>query len=178
MRVVRDDEAGLVLWLAPGTQVVDFAVPGYASCHDVPFDIRFSADPPHVMVRRSWKGAGTLAIVVPETGFSTWLFWDEAGFLGWYLNLENIHRRTESAIFTSDHTLDVWIDVQGRPSMKDEAELDGAVTHRSMTPNQASVIRSNGEKAAAWAAATPWPMDPIWTAWKPDPSWPPPPLPG
>lgn len=180
MRVVRDDEDGLILWLAPGTEIIDFAVPGYASCHDVPFDIRFAAPgrrPPHVMVRRSWQGAGVLAAVVPDAALSAWLFWGDSGFVGWYLNLENIHRRSSNALFTSDHTLDVWIDGHGAVTMKDADELDGAVAHGSITPDQASRIRSNGELAVSWAAARPWPLEAEWTTWQPDPSWDPATLP-
>jgi hypothetical protein len=35
-----------------------------------------------------WQGDGVLILGRPGRAHSIWLFWDDRGFAGWYINLE------------------------------------------------------------------------------------------
>ncbi|KRF46561.1 hypothetical protein ASG96_00460 [Terrabacter sp. Soil810] len=76
MRVVRDDERGLVAWLAPGTVQLTKRYADGSDLRDVPMGERFLRDAQRVQARSRWRGAGILRIAPVEVPWSVWLFWD------------------------------------------------------------------------------------------------------
>ena len=112
LRVVRDDERGLVAWLPAGSEVL---VP-------VPVDgkgLRERSLAERVVLEyemhvRSWRGDGILRIAPAGKPWSLWYFWnDEGGFEGHYVNIELVHERPvsgEPRVHTRDLTLDLWIE--------------------------------------------------------------------
>ncbi|AKU16542.1 hypothetical protein VV02_12855 [Luteipulveratus mongoliensis] len=172
MRVVRDDEAGLVVWLAPGTRCLVGRYPDGSGGHSGPLERRFLRAHEIVQARVAWHGAGTLRIAPTGKPWSVWLFHDEDGtFAGWYVNLENPCQRDGSDVFTTDHILDLWIEADGTINMKDEDELQAATEQGRLTPAEADEIRTYGEAARASYVAGDWPFDRAWTTWHPDPAW-------
>lgn len=77
-RVVRDDEQGLVLWLAPGTQVLRAVLADGRDIRDVPMTQRFDYYR-HGRATRpdTWRGQGILVIAPPDVPWSVWLFWTD-----------------------------------------------------------------------------------------------------
>lgn len=78
--------------------------------------------------------------------WSVWLFWSEAtdddwSFAGWYVNLENAHRRANAATYSSDHVLDVEIAADGAIRLKDEDEVEAATEQGRIAPAEAEQIR-------------------------------------
>ncbi|KRF45710.1 hypothetical protein ASH01_07860 [Terrabacter sp. Soil811] len=185
MRVVRDDERGLVAWLAPGTVHLTKRCADGSDLRDVPMGERFLRDARRVQARTRWHGAGILRIAPVGVPWSVWLFWDVPDgidpadpsghdaweFGGWYVNLETTHQRCGAETFTGDHVLDLWIEADGTVNVKDADELVAAVEQGRGTPHQADAIRHNAEHARASFAARDWPFADEWTRWRPDPTW-------
>jgi hypothetical protein len=75
MRVGRDDDAGLVAWLAPGTAILRPALAGGAELRSVPLAERFDY-PRHGRATRldTWQGQGVLKIAPTAAPWSVWLF--------------------------------------------------------------------------------------------------------
>jgi len=185
MRVVRDDERGLVAWLAPGTVQLTKRYADGSDLRDVPMGERFLRDAQRVQARTRWRGAGILRIAPADAPWSVWLFWDVPEehdpadpaahdsweFGGWYVNLETAHQRAGHETFTGDHVLDLWIEADGTINVKDADELEAAVEQGRVTAGQARAIRLNGEHGRASFARGDWPFHDEWTRWRPDPAW-------
>ena len=189
MRVVRDDERGLVAWLAPGTVHLTKRYADGSDLRDVPMGERFLRDAQRVQARTRWRGAGILRIAPAGLPWSVWLFWDVADddgasidptdpaaydrweFDGWYVNLETAHRRAGHDTFTGDHVLDLWIEADGTVNVKDADELLAAVEQGRTSAEEAAAIRLNGDHGRASFAARDWPFADEWTRWRPDPTW-------
>lgn len=178
-RVVRDDERGLVIWLAPGTPVLRPVLADGRDIRDVPMSQRFDYYR-HGRATRldTWRGQGILGIVPPDLPWSVWLFWTEDWeFSGWYVNLESVQEHSEGESVTEDHILDLIVAPDRSVVWKDEDELKAAVLGRRFTDEQADQIRSDGRAATAVVAAWGAPFCDGWESWRPDPSWPVPALP-
>ena len=176
MRVVRDDERGLIAWLASGTPRLMPAPADGRSLRELPLDERFTRE--RVQARVAWHGPGVLFMSPTGKPWSVWLFWDEEGaFACWYVNLELPHRRDETSTWTGDHELDVVIEPDATLQLKDEDDLEAAVAAGVFTPVQAERIHQNAKLAGESFANADWPFAPEWQSWRPDPSWPLPELP-
>lgn len=70
MRVVRDDERGLVAWLAPETPQLTKRHPDGSDLRDVPIGERYVREPHRVQARSRWRGAGILRIAPAGTSTS------------------------------------------------------------------------------------------------------------
>lgn len=175
MTVVEDGPDWLVLWLAPGTPVIWSPLADGRDMRSAPLLERFTL--PRRPVARTWRGTGILKLVPRAAAYSCWLFWNADGsFRGWYGNLEAIQSRwsdgDQRIIDTTDHVLDVWRPPGGPPVWKDEDEF--AVTTGLpgfWSADEADVIRAEGERLMALAAAGDPPFDHTWTAFHPDPAW-------
>lgn len=180
MRVVRDDERGLVAWLAAGTTCLTWAWADGGAPRSVPLEERWTGQHRRVRAMSRWRGNGILRIAPAGQPWSVWLFWepgdaDSEGpadweFAGWYVNLENAHLRSGAETFTGDHVLDLWIEADGTIHVKDDDELDAAVTQGRGTTQQAAMIRHNAELARAAYGTREWYFDEAWTLWRPDPA--------
>ncbi|MCI1019339.1 DUF402 domain-containing protein [Microbacterium sp. C5A9] len=174
MRVVRDDERGLVAWLAPGTLQESQGAPDGRRVRTVPLERRWLE--PRIRIVEEWWGNGILRIAPAGAPWSVWLFWSDATgpewtFAGWYVNLENAHLRTDRDTYSSDHILDVEIEPDGSVSLKDEDEVIAAIEQGRLTGSQAAQIERHAGAAIESFRAGEWPFDPEWVRWRPDPSW-------
>jgi Protein of unknown function (DUF402) len=172
MTVVRDDEAGLVAWLAPGTPLIK---PVLTDGREVrlagPRDM-FIAD--RVLKLDVWRGTGILKVAPARKPWSVWHFWAADGtFRGWYVNLEAIHRRDTAARRTStvDHVLDLWVNPDRTVEWKDEDELEGAVASGRFTTAEAERIIADGHAADKEIAGWTSPFADGWPDWRPDADW-------
>lgn len=172
MTVVRDDEAGLVAWLAPGTPLIKpVLTDGREMRLAGPRDM-FTED--RVLKLDIWRGTGILKVAPIGKPWSVWHFWAADGtFRGWYVNLEAVHHRDAAARRTStvDYVLDLWVNPDRTVEWKDEDELEGAVAAGRFTAAEAERIIGDGHAAekevAAWAS----PFADGWQDWQPDPDW-------
>jgi hypothetical protein len=174
---VRDDARGLVAWLAQETEVLKSVLPTGGPPRSAPADIAFSVG--RASARGRWQGPGILRIAPSRVPWSVWLFWNDAGdFEGWYVNLEAVHRREGRHLFSCDHVLDVWIAADGGIRMKDEDELQAAVEQGLFTTTEKRQIEDDARAALRTFHAGGFPFDEPWPAWRPDPAWERPDLPG
>lgn len=174
MRVVRDDERGLVAWLAAGTRLEGMGAPDGQRIRTVPLAERWLVERTRIV--EEWWGNGVLRVAPAGVPWSVWLFWSEATgddwtFAGWYVNLENAHERTNTATYSSDHILDVEIGFDGEIGLKDEDELVEAVIQERVTAAEAEQIRRHADAAIASFHVGDWPFDRRWTMWRPDTAW-------
>lgn len=173
MRVVRDDERGLIAWLALGTRLEIAGGPDGRRLRNVPLEQRWLVKRTRIV--EEWWGGGVLRIAPAGMPWSVWLFWsaqdDDWEFAGWYVNLENAHHRLGSSTFSTDHVLDIEIEPDGEIIMKDEDELVEAVRQGRLAADEAMVIERNADAAIASFRAGDWPFDLEWTRWRPPPSW-------
>jgi hypothetical protein len=172
LRVVRDDERGLVAWLPSGSEMLASVPAGGGSLRDLPLDQRFSA--PRELWTRTWRGPGILRIAPTGRPWSIWYFSDDAGsFDGHYVNLELVHRRPADGrrVHTRDLILDLWLE-DGETWLKDADELAAAIGSGRYTAAQEAVVRELAEQARAeLIEPRAWPLDEGWEAWRPPSGW-------
>jgi hypothetical protein len=176
VRVVRDDDSCLVTWLESGTPVLRAVPADGRPIRERPLAERFTT-PKHFIVD-PWHGFGILRVAYPGQAHSSVLFRQPDGaFWGWYGNLEAPFRRTAFGVHTHDHALDVWFGADGAVHLKDEDELDAAVSVGFYTVDEAAAIRLEGERVRAAMQRRDAPYDGSWLDWRADPAWTTPELP-
>ena len=173
MRVVRDDERGLVAWLPTGSERRILIGTDGGGLRDRPVAER-------ALVRRkaalrTWTGHGILRIAPTGQPWSIWYFFTDDGvFAGHYVNLELTHERPADgsvATFSRDLVLDLWRDEEGT-WLKDADELEAAVAAGRFTPEQGAVVEAIGRQARAeLLQPRAWPLDEDWESWRPPPEW-------
>ena len=176
LRVLRDDEFGLVAWLPVGAPVLKIRRPdGTSLREDKP--TMFTTE--RIQTRETWERSSALRIVEPGGNWSTWCFFDgiTGEFQGWYVNLESPHTREGAITYTRDLVLDVVVDRDGNYSRKDEDELELAVQAGLFTVEEGEVITALADRAEAAIRAWGSPFCDGWENFKPDPAWPVPQLP-
>ena len=177
--VVQDRDGWLVVWIAPGTSLLTAVPADGRGLRDRPVEERFVC--PRVFGTTQWYGAGVLRLAREGDAHSSWLFRrpdDHAAVWGWYGNLEDPIRRSAAGVHTTDHVLDVWLDLTtGVVGWKDEDELEAAIAVNKFTPEDAAAIRAHGEVVFNLMERREPPYDGSWLDWTPDPGWPVPPLP-
>lgn len=176
MTVVRDDDDGLVAWLAAGTETLQARRPDGG---DLRADKSQLFKGERVGVRADWKYNDVLRIAPSGKPWSVWLFWsrDTGEFHGWYGNLEAPLRREGNVVLTRDHTLDVLIAPNGQHARKDEDELEIALGAGWYDQQEVEwILRAASELEAVIDAWGP-PFCDGWENFQPDPSWPVPELP-
>jgi hypothetical protein len=171
MRVVQDDQRGLIAWLAPGTLVLAPRLPDGGELRAEPIATRSVA--PRVQARVTWQGPGVLCIAPTDAPWSIWLFWTpDWEFDRWYINLEDPHGRDGGGVYSQDHVLDVVVTPAGRVTHKDQDELAAAVAQGRYACSDAEQFARDAEAAEALVAARGWPFCEPWSDWRPDPLWP------
>jgi uncharacterized protein DUF402 len=178
VRVVRDDADGLVAWLAPATPLLRPVLADGRDLRAVPLAERFDVDR-HGRANRldRWHGRGILKVAPAGVPWSVWLFWGEAGFSGWYVNLEAVHQRGDHEVVTQDHVLDVEVQADRTISRKDEDELAVAVANGRFTAAEARQIEADADAVETVVREWGPPFCDGWERWAPDPAWPAPSLP-
>lgn len=191
MRVIADGPSGSVLWLAGGTPTQETRIVGWedTNAHDVPLKARFrpiAEAPTRINVEGTWRGRGVLKIVPTEAPFSVWVLLKDAGDdvdrpesgavrVEWYINLETSHRRSDDALFTSDHILDITFPIASMPLhaedgrldptgavFKDVDELAAAANYGAWPKEWSEIIRDNGSHLLDHLGDFGWAFDPEW----------------
>lgn len=177
VRVVQDDAALSVVYLAERTPVKWPALPDGGDPRSIPAEDAFRAG--WRTVDRNWTGRGILMVTEPGTAHSVWLFWEgpERAFWGWYVNLQAPLRRTPLGYDSEDHTLDIWVERPRSWQWKDEHELEAAIKVGYYTPAEGAAIRAEGARVVERIERWDSPFCDGWERWEPDPNWPIPELP-
>lgn len=174
--VVLDDGRGVVLWIAPGTDVLLPVLADGSPLRRAGDHGMFTA--PRIQSRQLWTGNGILMIGIPDTPFSVWLFFKDDGTLGcYYVNLETPYERTDEGVRAQDLVLDLVVLPRRSFHYKDEDELLGAEATGYFTAEQTATIRGFGRRAEELVNAWGYPFDAGFDQFFPDPSWPLPRLP-
>jgi hypothetical protein len=176
LRVVRDDERGLVAWLSAGSERLAAVPRDGKGLRERTLEERaaLSASGDYDHLRRTWDGGGILRIAPTAVPWSLWYFWEDDGsFAGHYLNLELVHQRPvsgEPRVFTRDLTLDLWLDADGELWLKDEDELAAFTAAGRFTPEQADAIRALADRVRTeLIEPRAWPLSEDWESWRPPP---------
>ena len=103
------------------------------------------------------------------------LGWKDGEFVGWYVNFEQPYEETQYGLETMDLVLDLLIDPDGNPQVKDEDDYAAAVERGILdgTPD----LEQEKARVLRELSAGRGPFDPAWITWRPDPAWPIPILP-
>jgi hypothetical protein len=171
VRVVRDDEQGLLTWTACGSQCMFRATLAGVSIRTMSLHDRDRT--PTMLWPRAWDGTNVLMLTEPNRDHSVWWFFGlDGAFEGWYVNLESPGRRWRGGMDINDHELDIWVEPNLTWSWKDEDELAERVGHPSYwNQSEADSIRAAGERLIPTIEAGRYPFDGSLTDFKPDPSW-------
>ena len=168
MRVVRDDEAGLLLWMPADSEIAVLQDADGRTQHDLPLDEM--RDPR--LVRQAWLENDILVLMPPGAAHSIWWFFTKGEFVGWYVNLETPATRHPDGVDTTDLVLDVWVEPDRQWQWKDEDEL-AARTGRPLYFDQAEAteIRAEGRRLIDLAEAGTYPFDGTHVDFTPNPAW-------
>lgn len=163
-RVVADDGAKTVTWLAPGT-ICQAADIGGRRANVV----RTLAAGSWGWRDHRWFGWGQLLVWPRDCSHTVWPFRDpESGeLLEWYINLQAPVTRGEATLDTADLFLDLVIDADlGARRWKDESEAADAVAAGLLHEADVGRLRAEGERLADRLGEFV-----EWAAWEPEPSW-------
>lgn len=173
MRVIGDDEGGLLLWQPVGSDFATLVDEDGSTPHDVPpGEMRAPR-----LTLRAWERYDVLILMRPAVAHSVWWFFDGDRFAGWYVNLEAPYTRWTGGVETTDHLLDIVVTPEREWRWKDEAELELRVGHPLYFDRAAAdEVRAEGERLTRLIDAGRFPFDGTHTGFRPDPAWPPPAL--
>lgn len=175
--VVHDGPELTALYLRPGTPTKRRTLPdGTPFPRDFSYEQRAAL--PHVVGDGLWHTHHALIYVQPGEAHDVRLFWSERWeFRGWYVNLQDPVRRTALGFDSVDHIVDIVVRPDGSCSWKDEDEFATALTLGRFNPDQVQAIRDEGQRVILDVEAQRWPFDGSCLDWRPDPTWPIPPIP-
>lgn len=178
LRVVRDDERGVVAWLPAGSQRLALVPRDGRGLRERSLAERaaLAASTDYDHLPRTWAGPGILRIAPTGVPWSIWYFREDDGsFSGHYVNLELTHERPvadDPCLLTRDLTLDLWLGADGELWIKDEDELDSFTEAGRFTEKEAEVIRAAADRAREEVVLPrAWPLDEGWEDWSPLPEW-------
>ena len=175
VRVVSDDERGLLLWMPHGTPMRREVTLDGRGPRGMPFDAWLAE--PKQMVSTVHRGPNILKLIPPASAHSVWwLFAPGQRFAAWYVNLERPIARwddgTLAGIDTTDFDLDIWVWPDRRWAWKDEDELTerlGFPDHYWVSDPDA--VWAEGRRMIPRIEAGEFPFDGTWTDFHPDPQW-------
>jgi hypothetical protein len=175
VRVVSDDEHGLLLWMPHGTPMRREVTLDGRGPRGMPFD-EWLAEPKQ-MVGAVHRGPNILKLIPPDSGHSVWwIFWPGDRFAAWYVNLERPIARWDdgdlAGIDTTDFDLDILVAPDRTWQWKDEDEL----TERLGFPehywvHDPEAVWAEGRRVIPRIEAGEFPFDGTWTDFRPDPHW-------
>lgn len=183
MRVVRDDDRGLVAWLPAGSVGTFFEARDGRGLRD-----RSVAERSELLlagdfdeVPHTWTGGGILRIAPTGRPWSIWWFWDPDNAelpVEYYVNLELPHLRPVDGsphVFSRDLVLDLCVEPHGdgwQTWMKDEDELDAFTEVGYLSAEQREQILALAEQVRREVIEPrAWPFDEGWDSWRPPPGW-------
>jgi hypothetical protein len=168
VRVVRDDEDGLLLWQPAGADFATLVDADGNSLHEVSPD---QMRDPRLTVR-AWRG-DVLILMPPRASYSVWWFFEEGAFSGWYVNLEEPYARRHDGVQTTDLVLDIVVTPQRRWEWKDTDEFERRTGHPLYFGRDAArAVRAEGDRLVQLIEAGEFPFDGTHTGFRPDPTWP------
>lgn len=177
LRVVRDDERGLVGWLPSGSQRLAATPRDGRPIRDRSLEERavLAMTRDYEMKVVPWHGPGLLRIAPSAVPWSIWYFTDGNGsFEGHYVNLELVHQRPldgSPRVHTRDLILDLWLE-NGETWLKDADELAAGVTAGWCTADQGDAIRAIADRARRELIdPRAWPLGEGWESWRPPVGW-------
>ena len=164
--IVVEDEPEQTMLLLPGG--VRCGIPVGSDGRE----LRLPDRPWHLEIRPRGEEP-ILSFAWPDTPYSVLLWTAGDDRQVWYVNLQDPLARTPLGFDTTDHALDVVIELD-RSSWrwKDEEELTEAVRDELFTPEEAADFRAWGERAVERVLSRQPPFDRDWEDWRPDPGWP------
>jgi hypothetical protein len=168
MRVIRDDDAGLLLWMPVGSDVLVLRDADGRRLHDTPFyDMRELA-----LVREIWQDNDILMLMPPGAAHSVWWFFTQGSFAGWYVNLEAPYVRTGAGVDTTDLVLDIWVEPDRVWRWKDVDEMAERIGRPHYFDSAAAAeIRAEGERVVKLIEAGAYPFDGTHVDFRSDPAW-------
>nr|WP_239152833.1 DUF402 domain-containing protein [Virgisporangium aliadipatigenens] len=175
VRVVSDDERGLLLWMPHGTPVIRELAADGAGLRDMSFADWIRVEKRIVMDVH--RGPDILKLVPPDGAHSVWwLFGPGQQFAAWYVNLESPSERWDdgdvAGLDLTDFDLDIWVWPNRHWEWKDEDELAerlGFPDHY-WVPHPESVWAEGRRVVPAIESGT-FPFDGTWCDFRPDPAW-------
>ncbi|MFI5931302.1 DUF402 domain-containing protein [Actinoplanes sp. NPDC051494] len=175
VRVISDDDRGLLLWLERGAPAVNEVTTDGRGSRAMPFTEWVTSG--YQLVPGSWQGPGILLFFPPGADHSVWWFFTDTGaFKGWYVNLEERALRWDDGAVAGVDVIDQDLDVEVDPDLtwrwKDEDEFAErlAIPEHYWVPDEAAV-RDEGRRVIKQAEAGVFPFDGTWTDFRPDPAW-------
>jgi Protein of unknown function (DUF402) len=163
--VIEHTSEQLVVYLAEGTETAAPVLADGRGLRDAPLEERWAH--PRRSVRRPWLHTDLVMIFPHGRRHSLWVFHESGKHVGWYVNLEEPHVFGERTISTRDEILDVWIPAETEePVWKDEDEFAMAIQVGRLSSDQATAVRSEGERVIG---EQPWPTG--WENWQPPAGW-------
>ncbi|GAA4894474.1 DUF402 domain-containing protein [Stackebrandtia albiflava] len=170
-RVVADDDTGTLMWVAPGSVVMDRSLADGGSVRGLPVPEAVRAVT--CLTWGAWRGPGVLMWTPRRGAHSVWWFFRPDGtFRGWYVNLEEPAHRWPGGIDTVDQELDVWVPADGPWRWKDEDEFAARTGHPHFWDEATGrAVRAEGLRLAELAQERRFPFDGTWCDFAPDPAW-------
>lgn len=168
MRVVADDDGGLLLWHPVGSDWARLVDADGNTQHELPVDRM--RDPR--LKPMTWEGYDILVLMPPDAAYSVWWFFSDGLFVGWYVNLEDPYVRRPDGVDSVDLVLDIRVLPDRSWSWKDEdefAELTGHPLY--FDASKAAAVRAEGESVVRLVEAGAFPFDGTYADFRPDPSW-------
>ncbi|WP_051808500.1 DUF402 domain-containing protein [Actinoplanes subtropicus] len=167
MRVVRDDQDGLLLWLTAGSEFAALVDADGRTSHDLPLD---ELNEPR-LTRQRWRDYDVLEWMPAGAAYSIWWMFADA-FAGWYVNLESPYERHPEGVDSVDLVLDIRVEPGRAWNWKDEDEF-AARTGRPgyFDAVEAEAIRAEGNRLAKLVEGGEFPFDGTHTDFRPDPGW-------
>jgi len=131
------------------------------------------------LVPQTWTDTDVLMLVPNGASHAIYAMWKtgQAKLLCWYINLQEPLRRTKLGFDSMDHFLDIVISADRSTwHWKDEDEFNEAVELGIFSPDEASAIRSEGERALQLLRTDNAQFYDRWENWRPPSEWGIPPL--
>ena len=172
-RVVAADAQGVLCWLPVGAGFAYRQRPDGSAVRAAPIADFGAAE----LRTGGWQGRSALILMPAGRAHSVWWFFTEAGFGGWYVNLEARSRfwRHEglAGVDVIDHELDVVVAPDRSWQWKDEDDLVAVTGLSGYWDARGSVeIRAEARRVIAEAEAARFPFDGSWCDFRPDRGWP------
>ncbi|GAA2715662.1 hypothetical protein Apa02nite_083030 [Actinoplanes palleronii] len=169
MRVISDDESGLLLWHPEGSEFARLIDADGNTQHEITVDRM--RDPK--LTVHLWEGRDILVLMPPAAAHSVWWFFEKGRFTGWYVNLEAPCVRRPGSVDTGDHVLDIVVTPQREWEWKDVDEFDERIGDPSyFDADTAETIRAEGNRLIKQIEAREFPFDGTYTDFQPSPEWP------
>jgi hypothetical protein len=162
-RVVADDDAGLRLWVAAGSQIMRRVGLDGRPVRHLPWAEELHI--PTTLAPAMWGPHSSMMLMPPDAGYSVWWSWAPDGaFSGWYVNIEQAVRKWSGGIDVLDLTLDLLVAPDGAVQLKDEDELaEQTADPHFWDADGATRIRAEADMLAQSATAKCFPFDGTWS---------------